>query len=244
MVYARKPRTTTKTYKKRTYARKPSSKSMYSIAKRVLRANTETKSRVTPYLTDTLNHNIPKLIATQLLRTSQGTSSGETFGNRIGVAIQPVGLKLYVQMAQLQPVAGAGLLNGNIWIKFWVLKTHHSNVNTSNDFLRLISSNTMLAPVQRRTHNVVRSFTVNLKNDFNWWNAGSAIDATPGFKTRVLYIPMGKINSYLYENDVTDDGKYYNYCVHAVAFSAHPSVTTSTELATINLNTELFFKDS
>ncbi len=237
-------RKTTRTTKKRTYKRKPTTRSMYSIAKRVLRSNTETKSRITSYFQDTLLHNVPKLIATQLLRTSQGTDSGATSGNRIGISIQPVGLKLYIELAQYQPSAATNVFNGNIWIKFWVLRSHHSNINISNDFLRLISSNTMLAPVQRRTHNVVRSFSVNLKNDFTWWNAGSAVDATPSFKNKVMYIPMGKINKYLYENDVADDGKYFNYCIHAVAYSAHPAVDNTTQLATIKVNSELFFKDN
>ena len=245
MPYVRKTtRTMRRPSKKRTYTRKPAARSMYNIAKRVLRTNTETKSRITSYFQDTLNHNVPKLVASQLLRTSQGTDSGATSGNRIGISVQPVGLKLYIEMAQFQPLAGTNLTNGNIWLKFWVLKTHHTNINISNDFLRLISSNTLLAPVQRRTHNVVRQFSVNLKNDYNWWNAGSAVDATPAFKTRVMYIPMGKISKYLYENDTTDDGKYFNYCVHCVAYTAHPAADTTTELATIKVNSEFFFKDN
>ena len=79
---------------------------------------------------------------------------------------------------------------------------------------------------------------------YNWWNAGSALDATPAFKTKVLYIPMNKVKKYLYENDTLDNGKYFDYCVHAVAFSAHPSVSTATNLASIKMNSEFFFKDS
>ncbi len=239
-------RKSTRTAKKRMYKRKPNTRSMYNIAKRVLKSNTETKSRITSYSTAgmILSHNVPRLVASQVLQTSQGTDGDGTSGNRIGISIQPVGLKLYIEMAQEQPLSGTNLVNGNIWVKFWLLSTHHSNVNTSNDFLRLISSNTTLAPVQRRTHNVIRSFSVNLKNDYNWWNAGSVVDATPAFKTRVIYIPMNRINKYLYDNDTTDDGKYYNYCIHAVAFSAHPAVDTSTQLANIKVNTEFFFKDN
>lgn len=243
---ARSRPTTRRTFKKRTFGRKTNTRSMYNIAKRVLRTNTETKSRITSYSTAgmVLSHNVPRLVASQVLATSQGTDSGATSGNRIGIAVEPVGLKLYVELAQEQPLSGTNLLNGDIWVKFWVLSAHHSSVNTSNDFLRLISSNTMLAPVQRRTHNVIRSFTVNLKNMYNWWNAGSVLDAAPAFKTKVLYIPMNKMRKYLYENDVTDNGKYQDYCVHAVAFSAHPAADTSTALATVKLNTEFFFKDS
>ncbi len=247
MPYVRKTtRTVRRPYKKRSYTRKASSRNMYNIAKRVLRSNVETKSRVTSYGTSgvVLSHNVPRLIASQLLQTSQGIDGDGTSGNRIGISLQPVGLKLYFEINQEQPAGSTNVLNGNIWVKVWILKTHHSNVNTSNDYLRLISSNTMLAPVQRRTHTVVRSFSVNLKNDYNWWNNGSALDATPSFKTRTMWIPMGKIQKYLYENDTTDVGKYYDYCCHAVAFSAHPDVTTSTELAGIKLNTEFFFKDA
>jgi len=233
-------------YKKRSYTRKASTRNMYNIAKRVLRSNVETKSRVTSYSTGgmVLSHNVPRLVASQLLQTSQGTDGDGTFGNRVGISLQPVGIKLYFEINQEQPDTATNLLNGDIWIKVWVLSTHHSNVNTSNDFLRLISSNTMLAPIQRRTHNVVRSFKINLKNMYNWWNAGSALDVAPAFKTRTLWIPMNKVKKYLYENDVTDVGKYYDYCCHAVAFSAHPSATTSTALANIKLNTEFFFKDA
>lgn len=246
MPYARKTRTPSKSFKKRSYTRKPSAKSMYSIAKRVMRTNTETKSRIQSFTPNpvTMYHNVPKLIATQLLVTSQGIDSGATSGNRIGNSIQPVGIKLYFQCRQDQAAAGTNMLNGNIWVKVWVLRTHHTNVNTSNDFLRLINSNTMMAPVERRTHNVVRTFSVNLKNEFNWWNAGSALDASPAFKTKTMYIPLGNIKSYQYENNTTNDGKSYNYCVHAACFSAHPDATTSTNLAKIQLNSELFFKDS
>jgi hypothetical protein len=102
----------------------------------------------------------------------------------------------------------------------------------------------MMAPVERRTHAVVRSFSVNLKNEFSTWNAGAAVDVTPEFRTKIMYIPMGRIKSYHYENNTTNDGKSYNYCVHACAFSAHPDSTTSFNLAKISLNTELFFKDN
>ncbi|AJP36388.1 putative capsid protein [Avon-Heathcote Estuary associated circular virus 9] len=247
MPYVRKPRSTMRRpYKKRTMRRKPTASSMYNIARKVLRSNVETKSRITSYSTSgmILSHNVPRLVASQLLQTSQGTDSGATSGNRVGISVQPVGIKLYIEINQEQPAAATGLLNGDIWVKFWVCSTHHSNVNTSNDFLRLISSNTMLAPVQRRTHNVIRSFKLNLRNYFTHWNAGSAIDATPAFKTRTIWIPMNKIKQYLYENDVTDNGKYFDYCCHAVAFSAHPSVNTSTALAAVKLNTEFFFKDA
>lgn len=134
--------------------------------------------------------------------------------------------------------------NGDIWVKVFILKTHHTNINTSPDFLRLISSNTMLAPVQRRTHNVVKIFSVNLANKYNWWNAGSALDAAPAFKTKTIWIPLGKIKNYMYENDIVDNGKHFNYCVHAVAFSAHPQVTTSTVLGHLSLDYEFFFKDA
>lgn len=246
MPYARKPRTMRKPYKKRSYTRKPSSKSMYSIAKRVLKSNTETKSRVTSWSPSgiLLSHNVPRIISNQLIGTTQGTDGDGFHSNRIGTSIQPVGLKLYIEMAQEQPLADTMMINGNIWIKVWVLRAHHSNINSSNDFLRLISSNTTLAPVQRRTHNVVRQFSINLKNYFEWWNNGSAIDATPEFKTRVLYIPMGNIKKYLYENDTTDDGKYFNYCIHAVAFTAHPAADTNSVLANIKVNSEFFFKDN
>lgn len=250
MPYARqssRPRTTMRrSYKKRTYARKPTTRNMYSIAKRVLRTNTETKSRITAFSAGgmILNHNVPRLVASQLLATSQGTDGDGFTGNRIGIAVEPVGLKLYIEMAQEQPLSGTNMLNGDIWVKFWVLASHHSNVNTSTDFLRLISSNTMMAPVQRRTHNVIRQFSVNLRNMYNYWNASSVLDAAPAFKTKTLYIPMNKVKKYLYENDTLDNGKYFDYCVHAVAYSAHPSVTTATNLANIKLNTEFFFKDS
>ena len=246
MPYVRKNRTMRKPYKKRTYTRKSSTKSMYNIAKRVLKSNTETKSRVTSWSPSgiLLSHNVPRIISNQLIGTTQGTDGDGFNSNRIGVSIQPVGLKLYIQMAQEQPLADTNMINGNIWIKVWVLKSHHSNINASNDFLRLISSNTTLAPVNRRTHNTVRSFSVNLKNDFTYWNSSSAIDVTPEFKTRVMYIPMGSIKKYLYENDTTDDGKYYNYCIHAVAFSAHPAADTNSVLANIKVTTEFFFKDN
>jgi hypothetical protein len=49
-------------------------------------------------------------------------------------------------------------------IKVWILKTHHSNVNSSNDFLRYINTNSLMAPVERRTHNTVKILSFNLKN--------------------------------------------------------------------------------
>jgi len=133
----RKSRTMRKPYKKRSYARKPSTKSMYSIAKRVLKSNTETKSRVTSWSPSgiMLSHNVPRLISNQLIGTSQGTDGDGFNSNRIGNSIQPVGLKLYIQMAQEQPLADTNMINGNIWIKVWVLKSHHTNINGSFSIL-------------------------------------------------------------------------------------------------------------
>eukprot|EP00959_Pyramimonas_sp_CCMP1952_P181711 3799040-Pyramimonas_sp.AAC.1 len=78
-----------KPYKKRSYTRKPSAKSMYSIAKRVLRSNTETKkSQVDDYGLSTgqaLYHNVPNLITTQLLQTSQSYDGDGAIGSRIGL---------------------------------------------------------------------------------------------------------------------------------------------------------------
>jgi len=150
MPYVARPSTAMrKNYKKRPYARKTSTRSMYTIAKRVLKSNTETKSRITAYSTGgmILSHNVPRLVAAQCLQTSQGTDGDGTSGNRIGIAVEPVGLKLYMELAQEQPLSGTNMVNGNIFVKVWILKAHHSSINTSNDFLRLISSNTMLAPV-------------------------------------------------------------------------------------------------
>ena len=108
MPYARKTRTPSKSFKKRSYTRKPSAKSMYSIAKRVMRTNTETKSRIQSFTPNpvTMYHNVPKLIASQLLVTSQGIDSGATSGNRIGNSIQPVGINSIFNVVRTRLLLG------------------------------------------------------------------------------------------------------------------------------------------
>ena len=59
-----------------------------------------------------------------------------------------------------------------------------------------------MAPVERRTHNVVKTMNINLKNHFSGPTSGQVVDATPAFQTRVVWIPLkGK---YLYMSDINN----------------------------------------
>jgi hypothetical protein len=82
-----------------------------------------------------------------------------------------------------------------------------------------------MAPVDRRTHNTVKTIYVNLKNQFSGPTSGMVVDVVPGFRTMTVWIPLkGK---YLYENDSNNVGKKHNLIIHACAFSAHPQISQS-----------------
>lgn len=226
--------------KKRSYRKRPKINLARTI-KSVMSRQMETKSRITAVNDQPLFHNVPKLLGSNLLITSQGVDGDGRSGNRIGSSINPIGIKLYIETSQYQPDTGLNFLNGEMKVKVWILRTHHSNVNVTNDFLRYINTNSLMAPVERRTHNTVKTMTFTLKNMYSGSTSNQVVDAAPAFVTRIIYLPLkGK---YLYENDSNNEGKIYNYCIHACAFSAHPQVNTSTRLADMSVATELFFKD-
>jgi hypothetical protein len=231
-----------KTYKKR-YTRKGGRKGngFAKAVKAVMYKQMETKSRITDVNDQPLFHNVPKLIGANLLITTQGVDGDGRSGNRIGSSINPIGIKLYIESAQYQPANMLNFLNGDIKVKVWILKTHHTNINTSGDFLRYINTNSLMAPVERRSHSTVKTMTFTLRNQYTAPTSGQVVDVAPAFITRIVYLPLkGK---YLYENDISNVGKYFNYCVHACAYSAHPQVDTGIRLADFSLTTELFFKD-
>jgi len=98
-----------------------------------------------------------------------------------------------------------------------------------------------MAPVERRTHNTVKTMVISLKNLFTAPTSNQVVDVAPAFAQRILWIPLkGK---YLYENDSNNVGTIYNYCMHACAFGLHPSLSTSVHLAQISVTSEFFFKD-
>jgi hypothetical protein len=232
--------------RKRAYKKRPKSTANFaSRIKAVLYKHIETKSRISNSQEElALSQNTPRIIYSNLLVTDQGTDGDGRTGNRIGVSVNPIGLSMYIQAKQYQPLSSENFLNGDIIVKVWIFKTHHSNVNTSNDFLHYINSNSLMAPVERRTHNTVKILNFCLRNLYTGPTTnGQVIDVAPAFKTMKIWIPFkGK---YLYENDTSNVGKKYNYyIVHACAYSAHPAAITGTVLAQINMAYEFFFKDA
>jgi hypothetical protein len=192
--YAKKP-----VFKKRTYRKRPTYRknTVAKTVKSIMYKQMETKSRIEVSSAElALFHNVPRLISSNLLITSQGVDGDGRSGNRIGSAVNPIGIKLYIECSQWQPAELANFLNGDMKIKLWILKTHHSNVNTSNDFLRYINTNSLMAPVERRTHNTVKTMVINLTNQYSGSTSGQVVDVTPAFQTRIVWIHIHITNSF------------------------------------------------
>jgi hypothetical protein len=97
MVYARKKYVP----KKRTYRKRPKT-SLAKTIKTVMSRQMETKSRIQVVEPGApLFHNIPKLIGSNLLSTSQGVDGDGRSGNRIGSSVNPVGIKIYLETSQV-----------------------------------------------------------------------------------------------------------------------------------------------
>lgn len=245
MPYARK------TYKPRKYApksttyRKPRASSMRRIAQSVVNRNVETKREISSIaINDSLTHNTPRLIASNLMITTQGTNSNSTTSTRIGNRINPSGVKLYIHVHSDQADTATLLINGDISIKVWVLKQHHSMINTSGDFLRTIVTNNTMNPVDSRRASTLKTLTFKLKNLYSTWNAAPSVDIVPPFKTLTVWIPLGKYKQYQYQDNTSNHGKYFDICMHAMAYSAHPlAITGTSSLARMDVSSEIFFKD-
>lgn len=244
MPYARKTYKARRRPTRRAPVRRRPTRNLRRVVQSVLNRNIETKNQIAVHASAAaLGHNVPKLIASNLMRTTQGVTSDATSATRIGDRINPRGIKLYLQVRQHQPTSATNYENADIAIKLWMLKQHHSLINTSGDYLRTIVANNMMNPVDTKRATVVKTMTFKLKNMFSTWNASPTVESAPAFKTLTLWIPLAKYKQYLYQENTTDHGKYFDICFHAMAFSAHPDIVTDDHIANIDCSSEIFFKD-
>lgn len=210
----------------------------------VINRNVETKSQIAVHAAaQALGHNVPRLIASNLMLTTQGVASDSAGQTRIGDRINPRGIKLYLQVRQHQPVLLNNLENADITIKLWIIKQHHSLVQPGPGFLRTIVANNLMNPVDGKRATIIKTMSFKLKNMFSVWNAAPGVDITPAFKTLTVWVPLAKYKQYLYQENVTQHGKYFDIAFHAMAFTAHPNAEADDHIANIDCSSEIFFKD-
>lgn len=247
MVYARRPRKTTK--KRYNAKRSVSTKQIATIARRVYRKQAEPKQHLqadgTPVAVN-LYHNQSHCMfsGNNLLRTHHGTEDdGIAFvGSRIGDEIMPTGIRInFLFQSPLEsPV---------MYVKFLLLKGHDSYLTSSVPWHAnaLSFDNVLLNMVDSDKVRVLMSKVWKIGDTAKEARTatGSATNVDPVCQPRKIYCNLKKLGRYTYRHDGTNvqHGKHYDIKAYLCAYDEFGKLITDV-VTTYTAQSIFYFRDN